>query len=109
MQSFEPLVTTARSPQYNREQRHAAFAQLVTQFHGMVFTYAHQIVGDEQLAQDAIQEAFLTAYQQLAQLREPAAFSRLAAPDRAHALSPVDPHKAVGERAARTGGNRTAC
>ncbi|MCB0189649.1 MAG: sigma-70 family RNA polymerase sigma factor [Caldilineaceae bacterium] len=74
MQSFEPLVTTARSPQYNREQRHAAFAQLVTQFHGMVFTYAHQIVGDEQLAQDAIQEAFLTAYQQLAQLREPAAF-----------------------------------
>ena len=74
MQPFEPLVTAARSPQHNREQRHAAFAQLVTQFYGMACAYARQLLGDEQLAQDATQEAFLAAYQQLAQLREPMAF-----------------------------------
>lgn len=74
MQPHEILVTIARSTESNQAQRHGAFAQLVTQFRSMVFTYAHQIVGDEQLAQDATQEAFLTAYQQLAQLREPAAF-----------------------------------
>ncbi len=78
MQSFESpvmsLVTVARSPQHNRAQRHAAFAQLVGHFYGMACAYAQQLLGDAQLAQDATQEAFLAAYQQLAELREPAAF-----------------------------------
>jgi RNA polymerase sigma factor (sigma-70 family) len=74
MQSYELLVIAIRSEQCAPSQRHAAFAQLVAQFHPMVVTYAYQLLGDAQLAQDVTQEAFLTAYQQLDQLREPAAF-----------------------------------
>ncbi|MEP7294049.1 MAG: RNA polymerase sigma factor, partial [Chloroflexota bacterium] len=36
--------------------------------------WAYQALGDKHLAQDVAQEAFLTAYQKLDQLREPAAF-----------------------------------
>ncbi|MEZ4868289.1 MAG: sigma-70 family RNA polymerase sigma factor [Caldilineaceae bacterium] len=74
MQSYESFVIVACTQQAEQAQRHAAFAQLVRQFRGMALTYAYRVLGDEQLAQDVTQEAFLTAYQQLAQLREPAAF-----------------------------------
>lgn len=74
MQSYETLVAVVRSNEYNQRQRHAAFAQLVAQFSTMALACAQQIVDDEQLAQDVTQEAFLTAYQQLTQLREPVAF-----------------------------------
>ena len=68
------LVTAACLPAASRIQRHAAFAQLVDQHQDVAFRYAFRILGDRHLAQDATQEAFITAYQQLAQLREPAAF-----------------------------------
>lgn len=74
MQPYELLVIAIRSEQSAPSQRHAAFAQLVAQFRPLVVTYAYQLLGDAQLAQDIAQEAFLTAYQQLDQLREPAAF-----------------------------------
>ncbi|MEM7132436.1 MAG: RNA polymerase sigma factor [Chloroflexota bacterium] len=74
MKLYERLVTTARSPHCDQLQRHAAFAQLVTEFRTITLSYAYQVLGDEQLAQDIAQESFLTAYQRLAQLREPAAF-----------------------------------
>ncbi|MCB0062918.1 MAG: sigma-70 family RNA polymerase sigma factor [Caldilineaceae bacterium] len=74
MESYETLVTTSRSTERSQTERHAAFAQLVAHFGTMAFAYAQQMVHDEQLAQDITQEAFLTAYQRLAQLREPAAF-----------------------------------
>src|SRR5690606_10921049 len=51
-----------------------AFDQLVIRFQDMTYASAYAIVGDPQLAQDAAQEAFLDAYQNLAHLREPAAF-----------------------------------
>lgn len=74
MQSYESFVIVARSLQCDQAQRHAAFAQLVAQFRAMALTQAYQVLGDAHLAQDVTQEAFLTAYQRLAQLREPAAF-----------------------------------
>jgi F-type H+-transporting ATPase subunit beta len=51
-----------------------AFDQLVIRFQDMAYASAYAITGDLQLAQDAAQEAFLDAYQNLAHLREPAAF-----------------------------------
>lgn len=74
MQGYERFVTIAQSREHQPCERHEAFAQLVAQFHGMALTYAQRLLGDEQAAQDAAQEAFLTAHQRLAQLREPAAF-----------------------------------
>lgn len=51
-----------------------AFDQLVIRFQDMAYASAYAITGDLHLAQDAAQEAFLDAYQNLAHLREPAAF-----------------------------------
>lgn len=53
---------------------HQAFGQIVHRFQDMAYAYAYSIVGDNGLAQDAAQEAFVDAYQSLANLREPAAF-----------------------------------
>jgi RNA polymerase sigma factor (sigma-70 family) len=51
-----------------------AFDQLVIRFQDMAYASAYAILGDPQLAQDAAQEAFIDAYQNLAHLRQPAAF-----------------------------------
>ncbi len=51
-----------------------AYARLVALFSDMAHSIAAPRLGDEALAQDAVQEAFLTAYLKLPQLRDPAAF-----------------------------------
>ncbi len=51
-----------------------AFAMLVRRFQDMAVGYGYSLLGDHQLAEDVAQEAFLTAYLQLATLRQPAAF-----------------------------------
>src|ERR1700754_4899374 len=51
-----------------------AFTTLVERFQGMAFGYALATLGDYQLAEDATQIAFLTAYQHLGTLRDPARF-----------------------------------
>ncbi len=52
----------------------AAFDQLVRSFQHMAVGYAYSILGDFQLAEDAAQEAFLQAYQDLRMLKAPEAF-----------------------------------
>lgn len=51
-----------------------AFDVLVEQFQRMVYAQALRILGDTALAEDASQDTFITAYQQLHQLRDPRAF-----------------------------------
>ncbi|MCB9149908.1 MAG: sigma-70 family RNA polymerase sigma factor, partial [Caldilineaceae bacterium] len=51
-----------------------AFGQIVLRFQDMAFATAYALVGNPQLAEDAAQEAFLDAYQNLAKLRDTAAF-----------------------------------
>jgi RNA polymerase sigma-70 factor (ECF subfamily) len=74
MGNLEELVQAARCPELAREQRHSAFGHLVELFQGDIYGRAYHTLRDAQLAQDVTQETFLTAYQQLAQLREPRAF-----------------------------------
>ena len=74
MQDVAALVVQARTPDLDREQRHAAFGELVNRFQAMAYRYAYNILEDVYLAQDAAQEAFVAAYQSLGQLREPQAF-----------------------------------
>lgn len=74
VETFESLVTQAQAPDANRAQRHAAFGELVVRFQDMAYGYACAILGDAHLAQDVAQEAFIAAYQNLDQLREPKAF-----------------------------------
>ncbi len=54
--------------------RNDAFDHLVRDFQGMVYSVAYQRLSDRQLAEDAAQEAFLTAYQGIAQLKDVGAF-----------------------------------
>jgi len=56
------------------EARREAFGELVIRFQDMAFACAFAVLRDAYLAQDTAQEAFVIAWQKLAQLREPAAF-----------------------------------
>jgi RNA polymerase sigma factor (sigma-70 family) len=51
-----------------------AFGKLVRHFQSMAVGYAHSILGDFDLAQDAAQEAFIQAFRDLPTLREAKAF-----------------------------------
>jgi RNA polymerase sigma factor (sigma-70 family) len=66
------LVQQAQSD--NPVQKHAAFNELVAQFQRAAFYQAYRILNDSQMAQDVTQEAFLTAYQHIHQVQDPAAF-----------------------------------
>ncbi|MCA9977944.1 MAG: sigma-70 family RNA polymerase sigma factor [Anaerolineales bacterium] len=73
MQAVATLVQDARSHK-DRQYRHEAFSELVSRFQDAAYVWAYHVLGDVHLAQDATQEAFVTAYQNLHQLREPDAF-----------------------------------
>jgi RNA polymerase sigma factor (sigma-70 family) len=68
LDDLKTLVTRAQSG--NLE----AYTQLVHRFQDMAVGYAYSLLGDFHLAEDAAQEAFVGAYQDLARLREPGAF-----------------------------------
>ncbi|MBN2583488.1 MAG: sigma-70 family RNA polymerase sigma factor [Planctomycetes bacterium] len=55
--------------------RRDAFAELVDRYRGTACAVATAVLGDRHRGEDAAQEAFLLAYEQLAALRDPAAFS----------------------------------
>ena len=68
------LVTQARSPEASPSRRHQAFSEIVSRFQDLAFGYTYGLLGDTHLAEDAAQEAFLAAWQQLPRLADPAAF-----------------------------------
>src|ERR671932_2813734 len=51
-----------------------AYEPIVRRFQDMAVGYSFARLGDVHLAEDAAQEAFLSAFRDLAQLRDPAAF-----------------------------------
>lgn len=51
-----------------------AFTELVTRYQGMAFAYALTALSDYQLAEDAVQQALLTAWSNLGSLRDPNRF-----------------------------------
>ena len=57
-----------------REGDEQAYATLVRRFHDRAYDVARAFVHDSHLAEDAVQNAFLTAFCRLQDLREPAAF-----------------------------------
>ncbi len=74
MAELESLVALIQSPDTGLAERQEAFGELVVRFQDMAYGYAYAILGDTHLAQDAAQEAFISAYQNLGQLLEPRAF-----------------------------------
>lgn len=69
------LVERARDDSLPLSEQHAAFTELVRRFEEAAFAWALQRVHDPDEARDVCQEAFLTAWAKLRQLRDPAAFA----------------------------------
>ena len=74
MDSIEALIVRARAPNASLAMRQAAFSLIVERYQDAAYGYALASLGDPHLAWDAAQEAFLTAYCLLEQLRSPEAF-----------------------------------
>jgi RNA polymerase sigma factor (sigma-70 family) len=74
VRDFHSLVQRAADSSNPPAERHDAFGELVIGFQDMAFGYAYGVLGDFYLAEDAAQEAFITAWQKLGQLRAPEAF-----------------------------------
>ena len=74
MKDTRTLITQAVSTEATLIERHEAFGELVTRFQDMAFGCAYAVLNDFYLAEDAAQEAFITAWRKLDQLRQPEAF-----------------------------------
>jgi len=68
------IVDRARNDDLPVDQQHAAFAELVRRFEEPAFGWSLQWLDDPEEAKDVTQDAFITAWLKLRQLRDPAAF-----------------------------------
>jgi RNA polymerase sigma factor (sigma-70 family) len=68
------LVIKATDLDATLAERHEAFCALVGIFQDMAYACAYAVLGDFHLAENAAQEAFISAWQKLGQLRQPEAF-----------------------------------
>jgi RNA polymerase sigma-70 factor (ECF subfamily) len=69
------LVIKATDSAATLAERQEAFGRLVRMFQDMAYACAYAVLGDFCLAEDAAQEAFITAWRKLGQLRHPEAFA----------------------------------
>ena len=75
VEEIASLVDRAARADAPAEERLAAFGEIVRRFQDMAYGCAYARLGDFHLAEDAAQEAFLTAWRELPGLREPKAFA----------------------------------
>jgi len=69
------LVIRAAAADGDEADRLAAFGELVGRFQDMAYGYAYSVLSDFHSAEDATQDAFVTAFERLDTLRDPAAFA----------------------------------
>lgn len=74
MNRARALVLKATDSDATLAEKHQAFCELVRIFQDMAYACAYAVLGDFSLAEDAAQEAFISAWQKLSQLRQPEAF-----------------------------------
>lgn len=74
MEKTRALIVKATNTTRTLAERHEAFDELVRRFQDMAFACAYATLCDFHAAEDAAQEAFITAWRKLTQLREPEAF-----------------------------------
>ena len=68
------LVLKATDSNATLAEQHQAFCELVRLFQDMAYACAYAKLGDYDMSQEAAQEAFISAWQKLDQLRKPEAF-----------------------------------
>ena len=74
MNKARALVLKARDSDSPLVEQQEAFCELVRMFQDMAFAAGYAVLGDFYLAEDAAQEAFISAWQKLSQLQQPEAF-----------------------------------
>jgi NitT/TauT family transport system substrate-binding protein len=68
VKTYQELLIEARAGGHN------AFNELTTRFRPIALSMARRHLGDDSLAEDAVQESFLTVYLKMDQLKNPTAF-----------------------------------
>lgn len=74
LEDIKVLIAAATAAQAAHAEKSQAFGAIVRRFQDFAFACAYSILGDFHLAEDAAQEAFLSAWRHLDQLRVPEAF-----------------------------------
>lgn len=74
MDTITQLINQATAARTAAVEKQQAFDQIVRRFQDLAFACAYSVLGDFGHAEDAAQEAFLTAWRHLDQLRTPEAF-----------------------------------
>src|SRR5215475_7985308 len=74
VEEIAPLIARATAARAARAEKSQAFGEIVRRFQDFAFACAYAMLGDFHLAEDAAQEAFLSAWRNLDQLRKPEAF-----------------------------------
>ena len=72
METYQSLIEMIRTA--GEAERDEALGKLIRQFEDAAYRWAFELLHDSHWAQDAVQEAFITAYEHLDQLKDPAAF-----------------------------------
>jgi DNA-directed RNA polymerase specialized sigma24 family protein len=67
------LIATATATHLAQREKHRAFDQIVRQYQDLAYGYAYAVLGEFTLAEDAAQEAFLSACRTMDRLCETAA------------------------------------
>jgi RNA polymerase sigma factor (sigma-70 family) len=73
-EDVESLIARATAARAARVEKGQAFGEIVRRYQDLAFACAYAILGDFHLAEDAAQEAFVAAWRNLDQLRQPGAF-----------------------------------
>jgi RNA polymerase sigma factor (sigma-70 family) len=74
MQEISALISKVTSARAAHAEKQRAFGEIVRRFQDLAFGCAYAVLGDFQRAEDAAQEAFIVAWRNLDQLRQPEAF-----------------------------------
>ncbi len=74
MEELDLLISRATAARTARDEKAQAFGEIVRRFQDLAWAYAYALLGDFHLAQDAAQEAFISTWRNLDQLRKPEAF-----------------------------------
>jgi RNA polymerase sigma factor (sigma-70 family) len=74
VKEIRKLIIEATSAEASPSQKQESFREIVNRFQDMAYACAYAVLRDFWLAEDVAQEAFITAWQKLDQLRQPEAF-----------------------------------
>jgi len=74
VKQIRELIIEATAAESSTSEKQESFREIVTRFQDLAYGCAYALLKDFWMAEDVAQEAFITAWQKLGQLRQPEAF-----------------------------------